>query len=162
MTPEVAKKIEALTDMTAAELREEYAHVFGEQTRSRHKVFLQKRIAWGLQAREEGGLSERARRRAEELARESDLRLLAPKGKYARGRTVATRFTPTHDRRLPMPGAVITREYEGQTISVTVLDEGFEYAGEIYRSLTAVAQAVTGTHWNGFLFFQLGKKGNGR
>ena len=61
-----------------------------------------------------------------------------------------------------MPGAVITREYKGETISVTVLDEGFEYQGEIFRSLTAVAQAVTGTHWNGYLFFDLGKKGNGR
>ena len=162
MTPEVAKRIEALRDMTAAELREEYASVFGEETRSRHKVFLRKRIAWGLQAREEGGLSERAKRRAAELARDTDLRLLAPKGRYPRGRTISARFTPSHDRRLPMPGAVITREYKGETISVTVLDEGFEYQGEIFRSLTAVAQAVTGTHWNGYLFFDLGKKGNGR
>ena len=80
MKPEVAKQIEELGEMTVPELRERYAAVFNEETRSTHKRFLQKRIAWGLQARAEGGLSERARLRAEELANESDLRLLAPKG----------------------------------------------------------------------------------
>ena len=53
-----------------------------------------------------------------------------------------------------MPGAVITREYRGCTIAVTVLDEGFEYEGAVYRSLTAVAKAITGTHWNGYHFFR--------
>jgi hypothetical protein len=58
-----------------------------------------------------------------------------------------------------MPGAVLTREYRGQTIQVTVLPEGFEYDGEVYRSLTAVAKAITGSHWNGPLFFGLRKTG---
>ena len=160
MKPSIAKQIEALQDMTVPELRERYAEVFGEESRSRHKRFLQKRIAWRLQANEEGGLSERALRRAEELARESDLRLIAPKGGGIQpGRTEVRAFKPTRDRRLPMPGTVITREYKGRTVSVTVLDEGFEYEGEIYRSLTAIARAVTGTHWNGFHFFGLAGKG---
>jgi hypothetical protein len=159
MKPSIARQVEALGDMTVAELREKYAEVFGEETRSHHKDFLRKRITWRLQANEEGGLSDRARRRAEELANEADLRLLAPKG--ASGKTVVRSFTPSHDRRLPMPGAVVTRQYKGRTISVTVLDEGFEFEGEVYRSLTAVAKAVTGTHWNGFHFFGLGKRGNG-
>lgn len=158
MKPSIARQVEALGDMTVAELREKYAEVFGEETRSRHKGFLRKRITWRLQAREEGGLSERARRRSEELANEADLRLLAPKG--ASGKTEVRPFTPSQDRRLPMPGAVLTREYKGRTISVTVLDEGFEYEGEVYRSLTAVAKAITGTHWNGFHFFGLGKRGS--
>ncbi|MBD3337273.1 MAG: DUF2924 domain-containing protein [Candidatus Eisenbacteria bacterium] len=153
MKPHIAKQIEALEDLTVAELRERYAEVFGEETRSRHKTFLRKRIAWRLQANEEGALSERALRRARELANETDLRLLAP-----RGRTESHQFRTSHDRRLPMPGAVITREYRGQPISVTVLDDGFEYEGEVYRSLTAVAKAVTGTHWNGYLFFGLGER----
>ncbi|MBU1699669.1 MAG: DUF2924 domain-containing protein [Candidatus Eisenbacteria bacterium] len=143
MTPRVAREIERLSDMTVAELREKYGEVFGEETRSRHKDFLRKRIAWRLQANEEGGLSERALRRAKELANESDLRLIAP-----RGRTEVHRFRPSHDRRLPMPGTVITREYRGQTISVMVLDEGFEYEGEVYRSLSAMARKITGTQWN--------------
>ncbi len=58
-----------------------------------------------------------------------------------------------------MPGAVLTREYKGERISVTVLDKGFEYDGDVYRSLTAVARAVTGSHWNGYHFFGLNKNG---
>jgi hypothetical protein len=160
MKPSIARQVEALRDMTVAELREKYAEVFGEETRSRHKDFLRKRITWGLQAREEGGLSGRARRRAEELANEAELRLLAPR--KAAGRTVTHTFSASHDRRLPMPGAAITRPYKGRTISVTVLDDGFEYEGDVYRSLTAVAKAVTGQHWNGFGFFGIATKGNGR
>lgn len=162
MKPSIARQVEALRDMTAAELRERYADVFGEETRSRNKAFLRKRITWGLQARDEGGLSERARRRAEELANEADLRLLAPKDGNGTKRTVVRRFTPSRDRRLPMPGAVLTREYKGGAISVTVLDEGFDYEGEVYRSLTAIAKTVTGQHWNGFHFFGLPKRGNGK
>ena len=156
MKQAIAEQIEALRDMTVAELREKYAEVFGEQTRSSHKQYLYKRICWGLQSREEGGLSERARRRAEELANDADLRLLAPVA-----RTVVRPFKPSHDKRLPMPGTVLTREYRGRTIAVTVLDNGFEYQGTVYRSLTAVAKAVTGQHWNGPFFFGLtGKGGN--
>ena len=58
-----------------------------------------------------------------------------------------------------MPGAIITRRYKNQTIEVRVLPQGFEYEGEIYRTLSAVAKKVTGTHWNGFHFFKLGEKG---
>lgn len=159
MKPSIARQAEALRDLTAVELRERYAEVFGEQTRSRNKAFLRKRITWGLQALDEGGLSERARRRAEELANEADLRLLAPRNGNGAARTVVRRFTPSRDRRLPMPGGVITRRYKGRTISVTVLDDGFEHRGEVFRSLTAVAKAVTGQHWNGFGFFGLTKRG---
>ena len=157
MKPETAARVDALRGMTVPELREEYARVWGEPTRSKHKRFLEKRIAWGLQANDEGGLSERARRRAEELANEADLRLLAPRGR----RTEVHPFKPKkppRDPRLPMPGAVLTREYRGQTIAVTALDEGFEYAGTVYRSLSAVAKAVTGAHWNGFHFWGLDKE----
>ena len=155
MNATVTKHVGALEDMTVAELRERYAEVFGEPTASRHKQFLCKRIAWGLQAAEEGGLSERALKRAKELARDSDLTLLAPAA-----RTVTRPFKPSHDRRLPMPGAVITREYRGQMVAVTVLDIGFEFQGTVYRSLSAIAKVITGSHWNGPLFFGLtGKRG---
>lgn len=156
MTAEIKKQVEALADMTVAELREKYQEVFGEETRSRHKDFLRKRVIWRLQANAEGGISERARRRAEELANDADLRLVAPR------RTEVRSFRLPHDRRLPMPGTVLTREYRGQTIRVTVLDEGFEFQGEVYRSLSAVAREITGTRWNGFLFFGLKQKGENR
>jgi len=54
------------------------------------------------------------------------------------------------------PGAALTRQYKGQTIEVRVLPRGFEYEGEVYRTLSAVARKVTGTHWNGYHFFRLG------
>ena len=163
MKPHIADQIAALQDLTLAELRERYADVFGEPTSCRHKRHLVKRIIWGIQAQELGGISERARRRAEELARDTDLRLLAPKGTSHGGPAIPARITAPRDPRLPMVGSIITRWYKGWTVSVTVLDGGrFEYAGQTYRSLSAVARAVTGTRWNGMLFFGLTRKGRGK
>ena len=54
-----------------------------------------------------------------------------------------------------MPGALITRHYRGRMVQVRVLADGFEYEGVTYRSLSAVAKVVTGSHWNGWLFFGL-------
>ena len=59
------------------------------------------------------------------------------------------------DRRLPIPGTVISKVYKGTIIDVKVLDKGFEYDGKPYRSLSSIAKAVTGQHWNGYLFFGL-------
>ena len=157
----VGKEIAVLKHMTVAELRAKYAEVFGEETRSRHKMFLVKRIAWRLQSLAEGDLSERARRRAEELANDADIRMTPPRrtpGPEGQPVAVGT-LRVSADKRLPMPGTVLTREYKGRTIVVTILPNGFEYEGKVYKSLSAVARAVTGTHWNGYHFFQLGKHG---
>ena len=162
MSLNIGREVAAMKRMTVAQLRVKYAEVFGEATRSRHKDYLLRRIAWRMQANAEGGLSERARQRARELAATSDVRLTAPK-KDTRPDTARTKVAAiniSQDGRLPMPGATITREYKGQLIEVRVLPEGFEYAGDIYRSLSAVAKAVTGTHWNGYHFFNLGRKEN--
>lgn len=163
MAVNIGKEAAAMKRMTVTELRRKYAEVFGEDTRSRHKDYLVRRIAWRLQANAEGGLSERARQRAGELARNADVRLTPPKKSAppVSGPTAVSALHVSQDNRLPMPGAVITREYKGRTIEVYVLPKGFEYEGEIYRSLSAVAQAVTGTHWNGYHFFGLRKGGHG-
>lgn len=58
-------------------------------------------------------------------------------------------------QRLPPPGSTITREYKGQTIQVRILASGFEHEGVTYKSLSAVAKAITGQHCNGFHFFRL-------
>jgi hypothetical protein len=60
---------------------------------------------------------------------------------------------------LPPPGTIITRRYKGEVLQVKVLPHGFEYQGEVYSSLSAVAKAITGSHCNGYLFFRLGGKG---
>jgi len=162
MKTTIAARIRRLREMTVRELREEYARVFGEETRSRHKDQLWRKIAWRIQAIEEGDLSERARRRAEELANDADVRIIPPRGAFDRpaaDRTETHAFQTSHDPRLPMPGTILTREYKGREARVTVLEAGFEWEGTVYRSLTAVARAITGSNWNGYNFFGLGGPG---
>ncbi len=158
-TKKIEQTLAALKRMTVAQMREKYLEVFGEPTRAGNKDFLFKRVAWRIQSLAEGGLSERARRRAQELARDADIRLTIPRPPKAsvngESRTV-TLATPktTHDR-LPIPGTMLTRKYRGRQIEVKVLPNGFDYDGQVYRSLSAVAKVVTGSHWNGLLFFGL-------
>ena len=158
MTQSIGAMIKQLQQMTVGELRKKWEEVFGEPARSHNKAYLWKRIAWRIQVNMEGGLSERARQRIKEIAREADIRLRPPKGAFegTPGGTVGRK----RDRRLPAPGTVITRQYRDQEVSVTVLENGFEYEGRPYRSLSAITKAVTGSHWNGYHFFGLnGRKG---
>ena len=160
----VARKAADLAEMTLAELRERYREVFDEECRSRHKGFLRRRILWGLQAQAEGDLTQRALDRAEEIADDAHLRQEAPSERTDTPRSTRAavhRFSTNHDRDVPLPGTILRREYKGRTIKVAVLDSGFEYAGEVYRSLSAVAKAITGTHWNGYHFFNLPKAKDG-
>ncbi|MCK6481665.1 MAG: DUF2924 domain-containing protein [Planctomycetes bacterium] len=159
MRTTIAARIQALRDMTVHELRTEYARVFGEETRSAHREQLWRAIAWRIQADAEGDLPERVRRQAAELARDADFRTRAPRDPLRgaapppEARTARRPFAAPHDARLPLPGTVLTREYRGREVRVTVLDRGFEHEGKVHRSLSAVAKAVTGAHWNGFHFF---------
>lgn len=156
----IGREVTALQRLSLPELRTRYAEAFGEAPHTPNRTWLIKRIAWRLQALAEGDLSERAKRRAAELANDADLRTIAPREKAGAApvatfaapqtRTVAT---PT-DRRLPLPGTILTRPYKGQLLQVQVLADGFAYAGQVYRSLSAVAKAITGGHCNGFLFFR--------
>ena len=157
MQTNVAQELAALPGMTVTELQAKYEAVFGEPARSYNRQHLIKRVAWRVQALAEGDLSERARRRAEELANDADLRTTAPKRRPSTqaGRTKCGTLNLSNGSRLPMPGSEIAREYKGKTVVVTVLPKGFEYEGRVYRSLTAVAKAVTGVHWNGYHFFGL-------
>lgn len=161
----VAKELAALERMTVDQLRTKYAEVFRERTNSRHKDWLTKRIIWRMQANEEGDLSQRARQRAAELANDADLRVTPPRQPKpmpdagVRTKTISTTVRSSNDL---LPGTVVQREYKGRTIRVKALADGFEFEGERYKSLTAVAKAVTGTHWNGFHFFGLRKNGGDR
>ena len=170
--------------MSVVQLRERYREVFGEDTRSKHRTCLWRQVAWRIQAEAEGGLSERAKRLAEELARDADVRIRVPRAAFetgaaaqgaaaeAPGRPAATALmsavteasTPkvfpcgVRDARLPAPGTVLARQYRGTDVRVSVREGGFEYAGRVYRTLSGVAREVTGTHWNGFHFFGLAKR----
>jgi len=158
----IGKEVAALKRMTVRELRMRYTEVFGEETRAGNKPWLVKRVAWRLQSLAEGDLSERARQRAAELANDADVRLSPPKAKPMSSapakRTNTAALVVNGDARLPPPGTVITREYKGQTLQVKVLPKGFEFEGDVYKSLSAVAKAITGQHCNGYYFFRLGKE----
>lgn len=153
-------EIEALRRMTVKELRRRHVELFGEENRAGNRQYLFRRIAWRLQALAEGDLSERARRRAQELARDADLRTRPPceltmPPAPADLKTVTGRIALRRDERTPAPGTVLRRVFKAHEYHVTVLPNGFEYDGQAYRSLTAVAHAITGSHWNGWHFFGL-------
>jgi hypothetical protein len=156
-------EVAALDRLGVADLRLRFAALFGEPTRAGNKTWLIKRLAWRLQALAEGDLSERARRRAAELAQHAGLRLTPPRPGTAAARRSAADRPPTpprpHDPRLPPVGTVLTRAYKGRTLRVTILSHGFECDGTVYASLSATAKAVTGSHCNGFLFFGLPGRG---
>jgi hypothetical protein len=148
-------EVAALQRMTIGQLRQRFAELFGETTPAGNRTWLIKRIAWRMQALAEGDLSERARRRAAELARDADLRLNPPRSKTTNAPLPEPVSVPAPvDHRLPPPGTILTRPYKGQQLHVQVLTEGFAYAGTVYASLSAVAKAITGTHTNGYHFFR--------
>jgi hypothetical protein len=162
MHPPLGRQLTQLQRLTTAQLRSRYAAVFGEPTAAHNRIWLIKRIAWRLQEQAQGGLSERARRRADELANDADLRTNPPRPPRAAKTAPVLPATPTElglDKRLPPPGTVLTRHYKGQTLQVEVLPHGFAYQGQVFKSLSAVAQAITGSHCNGFWFFGLTAKG---
>ena len=151
------QEIGGLPYKTVAQLHHRYLEVFGEPSRSNHKQFLVRRIAWRLQALAEGDLSERARDRALSLARDADLRLRAPGATSRQSIQFAGR---RRDPRLPQPGTTLTRIFRDRTVTVQVLEQGFQYEDRVYRSLSAVARHISGTQWNGFSFFQLTHRGH--
>ena len=159
MDTAVLREIESLRRASMADLRKKYQEVFQEETRCYHRQHLFRRIAWRLQALAEGDLSQRARARAHQIAQDRDLRINAPRDFFSVGgeriHTTAGRNGREPDRRLPLPGALLTRKWKGRTILVEVLAKGFRYENRQYSSLSAIATAITGTRWNGLAFFGL-------
>lgn len=151
-TTKLEEQIAAIQRMSRSELRALWLATFGEEPRSGNNVWMRKRLCWGIQAQQLGGLSEAAKKRIEEL---TPLALASMPWGF---RSFPERDTAVslveRGRSALTPGTVLTRKYKGKTIVVTVRDNGkFEYGGAIYGSLSAVAKAVTGSHWNGNLFF---------
>jgi hypothetical protein len=144
MAESIVAQIAALKPMTVGQLREVYAEKFGEGSKSRNKAWLFKRIACGL--------SERAKKRAAELANDADLRLRPPKGHKTPEPAPAA---PTRDPRLPAPGTELKREFNGKEHVVAVGESAFTYKGKEYKSLSAIAKLISGTPWNGYGFFGL-------
>jgi hypothetical protein len=161
MANEVDVESEALQQLPVSKLHERFVSVYGEAPRSRNRVWLIRKILWRLQSIKGGSLSERARQRATELAADADVRLMPaqrPPAVSVKPAEKQNRTEPSVERRLPAPRTPIYREYKGKKIVVEVHSDGFEYEGQRYRSLSAVAKAITGSHCNGYRFFELRTK----
>jgi hypothetical protein len=158
---EIMKQIEDLRLMSVGQLQAEHLRVFGDATNSRNKDSLFKRIAWRIQANAQGSISERARQRAEDIANDADLRVRQPRSfetlrsVEAQARTTTATLDISRDPRVPIPGTILVRAYKGRNIVVQVRPNGFEYESRIYPSLSVIARKITGTQWNGLLFFKL-------
>jgi len=148
----IVGEIEELRAMTGPELVDRYRAVVGAEPRIKNKAWLWRRLAWRLQEQRLGGLTRPAKARLEEIIAELDL----PLDGRPRRVTGAVRGPRRPD--LPAVGTVLTRQWHGQEIRVEALEDGFEWDGVVYRSLSAVAKAVTGARWNGKLFFGLKKR----
>jgi hypothetical protein len=156
-------EVENLRRAGLPSLRKRYRELFQQETRSRHREHLFRKIVWRLQALKEGELSERARARAREIANDADLRVIAPRDFFSvSGQPVevvpSNQSKKINDPRLPMVGTMLRRRWKGRTILVEVLANGFRYEDRQLPSLSNIAFEVTGTRWNGFAFFGLMRK----
>jgi hypothetical protein len=143
---EMIDEIESLRALDRDALIAKYRELRGREPRQTGRAWVLRRLMWAAQERRLGGLSTVARARLDELIAQIDLKVEAPvvrKGAVAREEKVAG----------PAVGTTLVREWRGRQIQVRVTDDGFECDGAIHRSLSAVAKAVTGAHWNGKLFF---------
>ena len=156
MNAELDQHIDQLRQMTTAQLKLRYRELFGQPSHSNHKAYLFRRVAWRMQALAEGTLSERAREYARDIAADADLRLCAPKKAIETEPPIrVSEASRQLDPRVPPPGTQLIKRYKDETLTVTVLDDGYRYGDRIYKSLSAIARQVTGTQWNGYVFFGL-------
>jgi hypothetical protein len=147
--PTIADQVLALQTLDVPALVARYERVFGQAPHCRNRIWLWRNVAWKIQEQTLGGLSPEARARLEQLV--SEIRLpTEPPPKIARVRVNKRRV-----QSVLAPGTTLARTWHGRELRVTVLDRGFEHDGVVYRSLSAVARGITGTNWNGHLFFGL-------
>lgn len=132
--------IEGLANLSKTELKGEWARCYGAPAPSLSADLLRLGIAYRLQEKRHGGASRETKRILLQTSRAANNGSAAP--------------APPPQRKLT-PGTRLVRDWHGTGHTVTVLAEGFEYDGEIWRSLTAIAKAITGTHRNGPRFFGL-------
>jgi len=144
---EVLPRLAALKTDTSAELKNQWRSLFAAEPPPYNRRFLESRLAYRIQELAYGGLTPATLERLEALGEQLD-----------GGNVVLRRIR--HDDK-PIAGTRLIREYRGIEHCVTVRQEGYEYQGRPYGSLSAIARAITGTRWNGWAFFGL-KNARGR
>ena len=147
MDATVLARLAAMQAMSVKELKEKWASLFATAAQNNSRAFLEVRIASGIQELSYGGLSRDTRRTLDMLADEVEGKLV--------------RKSMAVDARNPMPGTKLLRKWNGVEHMVTMLSDGYEWNSRKYKSLSAVAKAITGTNWNGFRFFGFRDKSKG-
>lgn len=156
MEQAILDEIMELKGKTLSELKTRYKELYDtENVPSSNKVYLWRKIAYKLQEIEHSGLSAEAQGKIEEFIQKYDPVNNKALRSGGNSDNPSKKSKLSRDKRLPIPGTVITKEYKSITLQIKVLESGFEYNNKIYKSLTAIAKEVTGAHWNGYLFFNL-------
>lgn len=141
MTESVMARVAALKTTPTPELKVLWRRLCETEPPPYNRRFLESRLAYRIQELAYGGLRQETVERLEAIAREIDR-----DGSGQRGRRVMDR---------PIAGTRLIREWQGIEHCVTVRDDGYEYQGRPYKSLSAIARTITGTRWNGWIFFGL-------
>src|SRR5438876_247865 len=141
MTASVLAQLAALKRLPTPDLKRRWRELFDTEPPPYNRRFLESRLAYRIQELAYGGLKPETLERLEALADELD------------GGDPAKRRRPAKER--PIAGTRLIREWQGVEHCVTVRDEGYEYQGRPYQSLSAIARAITGTRWNGWVFWGL-------
>jgi hypothetical protein len=142
MSDTVLARLAALRTTPTPDLKHQWRELFGTEPPPYNRRFLESRLAYRIQELAFGGLKPETIERLKALAEDLD-----------GGDPAQRRRRPNQDR--PLAGTRLIREYQGVEHCVTVRDNDFEYQGRPYKSLSAVARAITGTRWNGLVFFGL-------
>ncbi|MBF9055712.1 DUF2924 domain-containing protein [Rhodobacterales bacterium HKCCA1065] len=143
----ILARLAALKAMSVNELKAEWQALYDAPAPNNSRNFLEGRLAYRIQELTYGGPDKQTRRMLDLLADEVDGTL--------------TRKAQIADPRNPVLGTKLIREWNGVAHTITVLREGFEWDGRRFKSLSAVARAITGTRWNGYRFFGLRERKRG-
>jgi len=138
---DVLGRLAALKTTPTPALKQQWRDLFGMEPPPYNRRFLESRLAYRIQELAYGGLKPETIQRLEALGEQLD------------GGNPVLRRIRGDDK--PIAGTRLIREYQGVEHSVTVLHDGYEYQGRPYQSLSSIARAITGTRWNGWLFFGL-------
>ncbi len=154
MAETTLSKIMELKEKSLGDLKAKYEELFdGKKAPSNNKVYLWRKIAYRMQELEYGSVPAETQGKIQELITKYDPvnnKSLRPDN-ASDNQIKKTRLS--RDKRLPIPGTIVTKEYKGVILQVKILERGCEYNSKVYKSLTAIAKEVTGAHWNGYLFF---------
>ena len=148
MTDSVLAQLAALPEKTTPELRQLWRDLFDSEPPRYNRRFLESRLADRMQELQYGGLKPATVARLEALGEDLD------------GGKIEVRRKRADER--PIAGTKLIREWKGVEHTVTVLDDGYDYQGRPYKSLSAIARAITGTRWNGWVFFGVRRSGAGK